>query len=148
MVFGALRIGVRAWEKGEKDVEIHQRQRVVLDNIKRQIASTSLREIKSEDQKAFLFKGDKESMEFMSRVPMVPTTRSGMVYVKYVVRDEDGGEKKRLMLYEKDVVFIEKEKDIDDQDEADFFELIPGAENIEFEYMKGPEDDDGHPEWQ
>jgi len=148
IVFGALRIGARAWEKGEKDVEIHQRQRVILENMKRQIASTCLREIMSEDQKEVFFRGDRESMEFMSRLPMVPTTRSGMVYVKYVVREEEGGEKKRLMLYEKDVVFLEKEKDIDDQDEADFFELIPGAESIEFEYLKGPEDKDGNPEWQ
>ena len=148
IVFGALRIGARAWEKGEKDVETHQIQRIVLDNMKRQIASTCLREIMSEDQKEVFFRGDRESMEFMSRLPMVPTTRSGMVYVKYVVREEEGGEKKRLMLHEKDVVFLEKEKDIDDLDEADFFELIPGAEGIEFEYLKGPEDKDGDPEWQ
>lgn len=153
IVFGALRIGSRAWEKGEKDVEIRQRQRVVLENIKRQIASTCLREIKgedkgAEDKKRIFFKGDSEEMEFMTRVPMVPTTRSGMVYVKYVVREEDGGDKKRLMLYEKDILFIETEEDIGDQDEADFFELIPGAENIEFAYLKRPEDKDADPEWQ
>ncbi|MBW2610528.1 MAG: prepilin-type N-terminal cleavage/methylation domain-containing protein [Deltaproteobacteria bacterium] len=153
LVFGALRIGARAWEKGEKDVEIHQRQRVVLDNIKRQIASTCLREIKDEAKKGagkkrIFFRGDSEGMEFMSYLPMVPTTRSGMVYVKYVVDEEDGGKKMRLMLFEKDIVFIEKEEDIGDPDEADFFELIPGAENIEFAYMKGPEDKDADPEWQ
>jgi general secretion pathway protein J len=148
IVFGALRIGARAWEKGEKDVETHQIQRIVLDNMKRQIASTCLREITSKDQKEVFFRGDRESMEFMSRLPMVPTTRSGMVYVNYVVREEEGGKKKRLMLYEKDVVLLDKEKDIHDQDEADFFELIPGAESIEFEYLKGPEDKDGDPEWQ
>ncbi len=153
IVFGALRIGARAWEKGEKDVEIHQRQRVVLENIRRQIASTCLREIKGVEgegltTKKFFFRGDSEGMEFISRVPMVPTARSGMVYVKYVVREEDGGDKKRLMLYEKDILFIETEEDIGDQDEADFFELIPGAENIEFAYLKRPEDKDADPEWQ
>jgi len=153
IVFGALRIGARAWEKGERDVEIHQRQRVVLDNIKRQIASVCLREIKGDDgegqnNKSVFFKGDSEGMEFMSRVPMVPTTRSGMVYVKYVVREEDGGDKKRLMLYEKDILFIEKEEDIGEPDEEDFFELIPGAEDIEFAYLKGAEDKDADPEWQ
>ena len=51
IVFGALRIGARAWEKGERDVETHQIQRIVLDNMKRQIASTCLREIMSEDEK-------------------------------------------------------------------------------------------------
>ena len=148
IVFGALRIGARAWEKGERDVEIHQRQRVVLENMKRQIASTCLREIMSEDQKEVFFRGDRESMEFMSRLPMVPVTRAGMVYVKYAVREEDGGENKRLMLYEKDIIFLEKEKDSDGQDEADFFELIPRAKNIEFKYLKGPDDKDGDPEWQ
>jgi len=148
IVFGALRIGARAWEKGEKDVEIHQIQRIVLENMKRQIASTCLRKIVSEDQKEVFFRGDRESMEFMSRLPMVPTTRSGMVYVKYVVGDEVGDEKKRLMLHEKDVVFLEKEKDIDDLDEADFFDLIPRVESIEFEYLKGPEGKDRDPEWQ
>ncbi|MCJ7686912.1 MAG: prepilin-type N-terminal cleavage/methylation domain-containing protein [Desulfobacteraceae bacterium] len=148
LVFGSLRIGVRAWEKGEKDVEIHQRQRVVLNSIKRQIASVCLREIKIGDNEPFFFKGDRESMEFMSRIPRVPTTQSGMVYVKYVVREEDEGKKRRLMLYEKDVVFIDKEKGVEDQDEADFFELIPGAEDIEFEYLKAPEDEDDDPEWQ
>jgi general secretion pathway protein J len=148
IVFGALRIGARAWEKGEKDVEIHQRQRVVLENVKRQISSTCLSEIMSEDQKEIFFRGDSESMEFISRVPMVPTTGSGMVYVRYVVREEDGEGKKHLMLYEKDVVFIEKEEDISEQDEEDFFELIPGAEDIAFEYLKGSEDKDADPEWQ
>ncbi len=153
IVFGALRIGARAWEKGERDVEIRQRQRVVLDNIKRQIASTCLREIKAEAEKGagkkrIFFKGDSEGMEFMTRVSMVPTTRSGMVYVKYVVSEEDGGDKKRLMLYEKDILFIKTEEDIGEQDEEDFFELIPGAEDIEFAYLKGPEDKDADPEWQ
>ena len=152
LVFSALRIGSRAWMKGEKDVEIHQRQRVVLNNIKRQIASTCLREIKGTEAgpttKKVFFRGDSESMEFMSRVPMVPTTRSGIVYVKYVVSEENTGEKKRLLLYEKDVVLMDKEEGIGDPDEADFYELIPGAEGIAFEYLKGPEDKDDEPEWQ
>ena len=153
LVFGSLRIGARAWEKGEKDVEIHQRQRVVLDNIKRQIASTCLREIKDEaekggDKKKIFFKGDNETMEFISRIPMTPSARSGIVYVNYVVSEEDRGDKKRLMLYEKDILFIKTEEDIGDQDEEDFFELIPGAENVEFAYLKGPEDKDADPEWQ
>ena len=39
LIFGALRVGTRAWEKGEKDVEIQQRRRAVLDLIQKQIAS-------------------------------------------------------------------------------------------------------------
>ena len=40
IIFGAFRIGIRAWEKGEKDVESRQRQRIVLDLSKQQLAST------------------------------------------------------------------------------------------------------------
>jgi len=153
LVFGSLRIGARAWEKGERDMEIHQRQRVVLDNIKRQIASICLREIKGDEeegrtQKDVWFRGDTEQMAFVSRVPMSPMTRTGMVYVNYVVREDDGGDARRLLLYEKDVVFINQEEALGGKDEAEFFELIPGAERIEFSYLKGPEETDAVPEWQ
>jgi general secretion pathway protein J len=153
LVFGSLRIGARAWEKGEKDVEIHQRQRVVLDNLKHQIASICLREIQRDEtedkseQKVF-FRGDSEGMAFVSRIPMAPVTQSGMVYARYLVREDDSGEKWRLLLFEKDVVLVDTEEDPTEPDEAEFFELIPAAEAIEFAYLKGPKDTDGDAEWQ
>ena len=146
MVFGALRIGVRAWEKGEKDVEIHQRQRVVLENIKRQIASTFVRKVTGDDKQPFFLKGDGETMEFISRVSMIPANQMGLVYVKYLVEAGDGNEKTRLLFSEKNVVIIEKV--MEDQDEDDFHELIPGAQNIEFEYLGGGTGEDEEPVWQ
>ncbi|MBL7204769.1 MAG: prepilin-type N-terminal cleavage/methylation domain-containing protein [Desulfobacteraceae bacterium] len=145
IVFGSLRIGARAWEKGEKDVEMRQRERIVLDLVKRQIASMFVRVVKENDEQPFFLKGDGESMEFISRIPMVPGNRAGLVYVKYVVRPEDGG-KKRLMFSEKNIYIIEKV--MEDQAEEDFFELIPGAQNIEFEYLRGPSEDEEESVWQ
>jgi len=145
IVFGSLRIGARAWEKGEKDVEMRQRERIVLDLVKRQIASIFVRVVKEKDDQPFFLKGDSESMEFISRIPMVPGNRAGLVYVKYVVRPEDGG-KKRLMFSEKNTYIIEKV--MEDQAEEEFFELIPGAENIEFEYLRGPSEDEEGSVWQ
>ena len=145
IVFGSLRIGARAWEKGEKDVEMRQRERIVLDLVKRQIASIFVRVVKDKDVRPFFLKGDGESMEFISRIPMVPGNRAGLVYVKYVVRPEDGG-KKRLMFSEKNTYIIEKV--MEDQGEEDFFELIPGAQNIEFEYLRGPSEDEEESVWQ
>jgi len=145
IVFSSLRIGARAWEKGEKDVEMRQRERIVLDLVKRQIASTFVRVVKDKDEQPFFLKGDGESMEFISRIPMVPGNRAGLVYVKYVVRPEDGG-KKRLMFSEQNTYIIEKV--MEDQAEEDFFELIPGAENIEFEYLRGPSEDEEESVWQ
>jgi len=145
LVFGSLRIGVRAWEKGEKDVEMRQRERIVLDLVKRQIASIFVRVVKEKDDQPFFIKGDGESMEFISRIPMVPGNRAGLVYVKYVVRAGDEGTK-RLMFSEKNIYIIEKI--MEDQAEEDFFELIPGAENIEFEYLRGSSEDEEESVWQ
>ena len=145
IVFGSLRIGARAWEKGEKDVEMRQRERIVLDLVKRQIASIFVRVVKEKDEQPFFLKGDGESMEFISRIPMVPGNRAGLVYVKYVVGAGDGG-KKRLMFSEKNTYIIEKV--MEDQAEDEFFELIPGAENIEFEYLRGPSEDEEESVWQ
>lgn len=147
IIFGAFRIGVRAWEKGEKDVESRQRQRIVLDLIKRQLASTCLREVKDARKQPLLLKGDNKSIEFVSHIPMVPGNQFGMVYVKYVVEPENGGERERLSFWEKNVVLLNKETDISDLHEDEFFELSPGVQSIAFEYLKGGTDEETS-QWQ
>jgi len=147
-VFGALRIGTRAWEKGERDVEAHQRQRIVLGLVKQQLASASLQEIKMGDQKPFYLKGDDRSVAFISRVPVLPDNRVGMAYVQYAVQEEDGGDRERLSFYEKSVLLFGKDKEMEEPEEDDFLLLIPGIESLRFEYLKGPEKDEDQPEWQ
>ena len=147
VIFGAFRIGVRAWEKGEKDVESRQRQRIVLDLIKHQLASTCLREVKDASQQPLLLKGDNKSIEFVSHIPMVPGNQFGMVYVKYVVEPEDGGKRERLTFWEKNIVLLNKETDMSDLHEDDFFELFPGVQSIAFEYLKGGTDEETS-QWQ
>ncbi len=147
IIFGAFRIGVRAWEKGEKDVETRQRQRIVLDLIKRQLASICLSEVKDASQQPLLLKGDNKSLEFVSHIPMVPGNQFGTVYVKYVVKSEDGGEMERLTFWEKNIVLLNKETNMNDLHEDDFFELFPGVQSIAFEYLKGRTDEETS-EWQ
>ncbi|MBT9438407.1 MAG: prepilin-type N-terminal cleavage/methylation domain-containing protein [Desulfobacterales bacterium] len=147
IIFGAFRIGIRAWEKGEKDVESRQRQRIVLDLIKRQLASTCLREVKDANQQALLLKGDNKSIEFVSYIPMVPGNQFGTVYVKYMVEPEDGGEGEQLVFWEKNIVLLNKETDMNDLHEDDFFELFPGVQSVAFEYLKGRTDEETS-EWQ
>ena len=95
IIFGALRIGIRAWEKGEKDLDIRQRQRIVLDLVKRQLASICGGDVWGRDQQLASLKGDNKSLEFVSQIPLAPGNRFGMVYVKYVVKPakEDDGER-------------------------------------------------------
>lgn len=138
LIFGALRIGTRAWEKGEKDVTVHQRQRAVLGLLSQQIASACIYEIKTGDD-AFYFKGSEETMEFVSRIPIVPGTLTGVVFVKYMIQEGDGDRKQQLRLYEKDAGFL-KEEDLESQEEEDLFTLISGIQNLQFEYLKGGKD--------
>lgn len=147
IIFGSLRIGSRAWEKGEADVEAQQRERVVLELIKRQIASICVRNIKIGDKEPYLFKGDQRSMEFMSSLPVTPTPVTGTVYVKYVVKDthEQGN---ALGIYEKDVVSMVSGGIPDEPDDSDFYALIPHARRVGFEFLKKNEDGNGDPEWQ
>ena len=136
IVFGALRTGIRAWEKGEKDVEARQRQRIVLDLIKRQLASICVSEAGGGDQHLIPLKGDNKSIEFVSCIPMAPGNRFGRVFVKYTVQSENGGNKEHLTFYEKNIVLPNRDIVVDDLDEDAFSELIPGMKSIEFEYLK------------
>ncbi len=148
IIFGTLRIGVRAWEKGEQDVDRYQRTRIVLELLKRQLASTFVRKIKTKDQEIFLLKGDDKSMVFMSHIPLIPGSQFGMVHVKYLVEQDKAQDGALLKFYEKNVVLLDKDDDLSDLEDDDFFELISGVESITFEYMQHKEKDDEDPEWQ
>ncbi|MCK4533901.1 MAG: prepilin-type N-terminal cleavage/methylation domain-containing protein [Syntrophobacterales bacterium] len=143
LVFGAFRIGIRAWEKGERNIDGRQRERIVLDLIKRQLASIPVDTVKGE--KALALKGDSKSVEFVSDIHLVPGDKFGMVYVKYRVEEgEDSGE--ILSFSEKNVVMMMgKDADMDDSDDL-FIELLRGAGMV-FEYLKNYTDEET-PQWQ
>jgi general secretion pathway protein J len=136
IIFGALRIGIRAWEKGEKDVDIRQRQRIVLDLIKRQLASTCASNVWGRDQQLISLRGDSKFIEFVSQIPMTPGNRFGTVYVKYAVKREKEGDKEHLTFYEKNIALPDKKIGVGNPAEGDFSELISGMKSMVFEYLK------------
>ena len=136
IVFGALRIGIRAWEKGERELDRRQRQRIVLDLVKRQLASMCVGEVWGRDQRLVLLKGDNKSLEFVSQIPLVPGNRFGMVYVRYSVKPAKGDEGEHLIFSEKNVALLDKKMVTDYPGESDFSELLPGMKSIGFEYLK------------
>ena len=139
IIFGALRIGTRAWEKGEKDIAVYQRQRAVLGLLSQQIASACVYEIKLGDD-AFYFRGSEKKMEFVSRTPIVPGAQTGVVFVTYEIENVAKEGKKQLNLFEKDAGFM-KDDDIESQRNEEIFSLISGIENLQFEYLKSDKDD-------
>ena len=138
VIFGSLRIGIRAWEKGERDVESQQRKRIVLDLVKHQMSSICMREVKGEDNSSFLFRGTDKSMEFVSLISLVPGNQLGEVYVKYAVVEAEkpeGDKGEAFMYYEKNIIFLEGGKDPGNVEEDKYIDLIPVVYNIGFEYM-------------
>jgi len=148
IIFGAFRISIRAWEKGEKDIDKQQRYRIVLNLIQRQLTSITYKKAIIDDQDRLILKGDNKSFEFTSHVSLKPENRFGIVYVKYkVVEGENSNE--RLLAYEKNMVLFDKDFKFSDIDPDAFFELIPNAEGISFEYLKPPELGlEEEPKWQ
>jgi len=148
IIFASLRIGVRAWEKGERDVDTHQRQRIVLGLMKQQISSACMREVEVGTGKPFMLRGDDRTLEFVSRIPVIPDNRAGMAYVKYAVQEDGGSHAERLAFFEKNIVFLGKDQGMETPEEDDFLVLIPGMDRLRFEYLKAPEDDEEQPQWQ
>jgi hypothetical protein len=149
IVLGSLRVGIRAWEKGEKDTDAHQRQRIVLDLMKRQMASARPLEVTIGEETPFMLKGDDRSLEFVSGYPMVSLNRSGLVLVRYVV-EEDAEGRERLSFSEKGMAFIggKKKRGTRRKGDQDAVDLIPDSERVRFAYLKRAEDDKSFPTWQ
>jgi general secretion pathway protein J len=139
IIFGAFRIGIRAWEKGEKGIEKQQRYRIVLDLIHRQLTSITYKKVRIDDTDQLLLKGDAKSFEFTSHFPLKPENKFGIVYGKYMV-SEAQKENEKLIVYEKNMVLLDKDFKFNNIDMNDFFELIPDAKNISFEYLKPPQE--------
>lgn len=148
IIFGAFRIGIRAWEKGENDIDKLQRYRIVLDLIHRQLTSITYKNVTIDDKDQLILKGDAKFFEFTSHVSLKPENQFGIVYVKYrITENEKAGE--TFSAYEKNMVLFDKEFKISDIDDNEFFELIPNAQSISFEYLKPPEQGmEEEPEWQ
>jgi len=148
IISGTFRIGIRAWEKGEKDIDKQQRYRIVLNLVQRQLTSITYKKAIINDKEQLILKGDSKSFEFTSHVSLNPENKFGIVYVKYMVVEGEN-ETETLLAYEKNMVLFDKEFKFSDIDLDAFFELIPNIQGISFEYLKPPELGlEEEPEWQ
>lgn len=138
IIFGAFRIGIRAWEKGEKGIDKQQRYRIVLDLIHRQITSITYKKVTMDDTDRLILKGDAKSFEFTSNISLKPENQFGIVYVKYWVAEGENTHEK-LLAYEKNMVLFDTDFKFSEIDPSAFFELIPFAQSISFEYLKPPD---------
>jgi general secretion pathway protein J len=135
VIFNSFRIGIRAWEKGEEEVDRQQRCRIALDLIRHQLASIHIVESKKNGQGTLLFRGTEKSVEFISPTKAVPGNQRGLVYVHYVVKPKQGDREESLLFSEKETVFMDRERSLADLPGDTAFELITGVQAIEFGYL-------------
>ncbi|MFP4533079.1 MAG: prepilin-type N-terminal cleavage/methylation domain-containing protein [Desulfobacterales bacterium] len=148
LVMGAFRIGINAWEKGEADIETYQRQQIVLQLVKQQIASMRRAEIRKENEEPYYFKGNEYTVEFISDKSVVPGNQYGRVFVKYRIREADAGQQgKTLEIHEADLVTAAGAQSVFEPREEDFHVLLDGMAEIRFEYLV-PEEEADTFEWQ
>lgn len=144
LVFGGLRIGVRAWEKGEADTEFQDRYRNVLSLLRKQLISAYIsqpEEGPETNAPLFYFNGAEDSLTFFSHRSLVSgnfhSVGPGPVFVKYRITRESMPDGYRLAIYEENNPLLEENPDLNSAVSEDlYYELIAGAGEIRFEYLK------------
>jgi general secretion pathway protein J len=145
VILGALRIGVRAWEKGENVLAVQQRSRTILDQLTRQLTSASVLMSAQEEQPLVPFAGNGQTIEFTSGLPLIAKIQIGPVHVKYVIETDSGG-KKRLLLYEENITADDYLSERQLRHDTDALVLVEALDDLRFEYL-GAEGDGPDLNW-
>jgi len=141
IMFGALRLGLKAWDKGEQDTDIMHRVRIVKTLMKRQIASINTTRLLNAElhpkPMAFILKGTQNSMEFISNYSIVPDTKIIPVYVRYFVNTNKGTDD--LVMEEHEISTL-NEKSLRNiaktYEEDSLHVLLKNVHDFSFEYLK------------
>ena len=151
IIMGAFRIGIRAWEKGEQDVESFQQQQIVLSILKRQLSSICWQPVAIEGGESFLFSGDEKLVDFITSVSIVPGNDIGKVRVTYRAGKNDENDLYYLEIAERNFLTGGPGNAIDETidmlDDNVIHKLIADVYDIRFEYLKITAPDEAG-EWQ
>ena len=139
IILGALRIGVRAWEKGENVLSAQQRSRTILDQLTRQLTSASVLMSAQEERPLVTFAGNSRTIEFTSSLSLVTKIQFGPVHVKYVIETAPDG-KKRLLLYEKNITTDDYLSERQLRHDTEALVFIEELEDLRFEYLSDGSD--------
>ena len=135
VIFGAFRLGLSAWDKGEFIKEEYQKVRISSQIISRQFKSIVPYKIKSQkaDADYLAFEGKPRYVRFVSAFSLKARQPEGLVYAIYEFRD-GGSEGGRLVLYEQRAL----NKDFMEEPPAEELAvaLFEGITDVRFEYYQ------------
>ena len=145
-VYGTLNMGSRAWEKGERDIDKIQRMRVIMDLLGREIKSAFPYEVTPSTldthKKFYAFEGKKDSISFVSTVPLRGGKR-GLSWLTFLVEEDKG-----LVVVERDALRTDifKERDFVDKDEMEVLDEHVTRMRLEYYELKRRKDE-GEGQW-
>ena len=145
-VYGTFNTGARAWEKGERDIEKIQRMRVIMDLLGREIKSTFPYEVTPSKldthKKFYAFEGKKDSISFVSTVPL-RGGKKGLSWLTFLVEEDKG-----LVVVERDALRTDifKERDFVDKDEMEVLDEHVTRMRLEYYELKRRRDE-GEGQW-
>jgi prepilin-type N-terminal cleavage/methylation domain-containing protein len=135
IIFGAFRLGLSAWDRGESVKDEYQRARIVSQLITQQVKSAVPFKIKPQQAEGdyLAFEGDAHSLKFVSSLPVRGKQPEGLVYAKYEFK-EGGSEGGRLILYEEKA--LNKDFFAEEPKEERAASLLEGVSSVRFEYFR------------
>ena len=135
IVFGAFRMGVSAWEKGDSVKDEYERVRIASQLISRQFKSIVPYRVKTQKAEGdyLAFEGKSQTVRFVSAVSTRARRPEGFVYAIYEFKQE-GRDEGHLVLYEQRAL----NKDLFDghPKEEEAVSLCEGISKVRFEYYR------------
>jgi len=148
-IYGTLSMGSRTWEKGERDIEKIQRERVVMNLLAREIKSAFPYKVTPSEldthKEFYAFDGKKDSISFVSTVPL-KGEKGGLSWLTFWVEDDEG-----LVVVERDALRTDifKERESIDKDEMEVLDQQVTAMRLEYYKLKsGKTEGEGEGEWE
>jgi len=135
IIFGAFRMGVSAWEKGESLKDEYQRVRIASQLISRQLKSIVPYRVKTQKAEGdyVAFEGKSQTVRFVSAVPTRTRRPEGFVYVIYEFKQE-GRDEGHLILYEQRA--LNKDLFEEHPKEEEGVSLCERISQVRFEYYR------------
>lgn len=138
IALGGFRMGVQAWEKGEKDIHASSVKRIVVSLFQEQLSSLCTRKIRNHGKKPEYLTGDATSLRFITAKGLLPGHEEGLFAVEYQVEETESG-KKRLGVREEPVETRRLIVNTPQDEQAEEKQLYPVLEypgNLQFSFLE------------
>ena len=133
IILGAMRLGFRSVDSGERRIEALERLRTSMTIVTSQIQSEIPLTWDNDGEKNFYFSGDREALQFATNYS-IWGGQTGYVVVKYTVASDDTG--KYSLAASENIIGTERSRET---------RLFDGLDSIYFEYFyKDPTEEQGN----